>query len=89
MLLLEMKAARGKKIAGAWKARETEVIGLKEALSWIIDKGYMQKQIRPAACNGRLGEAFVGTIVMDCIQLLKHVNQVLVVLFIFCELCNS
>lgn len=34
-------AARGKKIAGAWKAREAEAIGLKEALSWIIARGVM------------------------------------------------
>lgn len=78
-------AARGKKIAGAWTAREAEAIGLKEALSWIIDKGYKQCVIETdssalaAACNGGQGEAFFGTIVMNCIQLLKHVNQVLVV----------
>ncbi|XP_074359672.1 uncharacterized protein LOC141699722 [Apium graveolens] len=78
-------AARGKKIAGAWKAREAEAIGLKEALSWVIDRGYKQCVIETdsyalaAACNGRPGEALFGTIVMDCIQLLKHINQVLVV----------
>lgn len=30
------------------------------------------------ACNGKPGEAFFGTIVLDCIQLLKHINPVLV-----------
>ncbi|KAL8149608.1 uncharacterized protein LOC141704125 [Apium graveolens] len=33
-------AARGKRIAGAWKSREAEALGLKEALSWVIDRGY-------------------------------------------------
>lgn len=31
-----------------------------------------------AACNCSLGEAFFGSIVMDCIHMFQHVNHVLV-----------
>lgn len=77
-------AARGKRIAGAWKAREAEAIGLKEALSWVIDKGYTHcifetdSYVLAAACNGNAGEAFFGTIVRDCMHFFQHVKPVLV-----------
>lgn len=30
------------------------------------------------ACNGKSGEAYFGTIVLNCLHLLKHIDQVLV-----------
>ncbi|KAL8099398.1 hypothetical protein AgCh_031876 [Apium graveolens] len=75
--------ARGKRIAGAWKPQEAEAIGLKEALSWVIAKGYTicvfetDSYVLADAFNGRPVEAIFGTIVMDCIHMLKHINSVL------------
>lgn len=64
--------------------REAEAISLKEALFWMIELKYAQCIIETdsrslaMACNGIPGEAYFGTIVVDCIQLLKHINPVLV-----------
>ncbi|XP_074378629.1 uncharacterized protein LOC141720175 [Apium graveolens] len=69
---------------GAWSPREAEAIGMKEALSWVIARKnqccIMESDSRMLvqACNGSPGEAMFGTIVGDCIQLLKHINPVLV-----------
>ncbi|KAL8109886.1 hypothetical protein AgCh_025833 [Apium graveolens] len=77
-------AARGRRIPGAWQPREAEALGLKEALSWIINKGYhmciieTDSYVLAAACNDRPGEAMFGTIVKDCIHLFKHINPVLI-----------
>ncbi|XP_074328096.1 uncharacterized protein LOC141666009 [Apium graveolens] len=76
--------ARGRKIAGAWKPREAETMALKEALSWVMAEGYnpcvfeTDSYELATACNGRPGEAYFETIVMDCIHILKHVCPVLV-----------
>ncbi|XP_074383626.1 uncharacterized protein LOC141725107 [Apium graveolens] len=76
--------ARCMKIAGAWKPIEAEAIGLREALSWVIDRGYKHCVIETDtyvladACNGNPGRALFGNIVMDCIHLVKHINPVLV-----------
>lgn len=35
-------------------------------------------QMLAEACNGRPGEAIFGIIVQDCVNLLKHINPVLV-----------
>lgn len=65
--------ARGLKIAGAWKPREAEAIGLREALSWIIACGYMHcvfetnSYLLVDACNGNPGRALFRTIVIDCV----------------------
>ena len=59
-------------------------MALKEALSWVMAKGYNHCVFETdsyelaTACNGRLGEAYFGTIVMDCIHMLKHICPVLV-----------
>ena len=76
--------ARCLKIAGAWKLREAEDIGLKEALSWVIAQGYTHcvfetdSYALADACNGSPRRALFGTIVMDCVHLIKHINPVLV-----------
>lgn len=74
-------AARGNKIAWAWKPREAEVIGLNEALSWTIEREYthcvfeIDSYVLVAVCNDHPGEAGFGMIVMDYLYLLKHVNR--------------
>lgn len=72
------------KVRGSWTPREAEAIGLKEVLSWVIKKTNTcciietDSQVLVNACKGDSGEALFGTIVGDCIQLLKHINPVLV-----------
>lgn len=62
--------------------REAEAIGLKEALMWVKDLQLshciFQSDSKSLvnACNGMIGEAYFDTIVNDCVQLLKHINQV-------------
>lgn len=57
---------------------------MKEALSWLITRRNQHciiesdSQILVNACKGSPGEAIFGTIVGDCIQILKHINPVLV-----------
>lgn len=76
--------ARSCKVEGAWTPREAEAIGMKEALSWMIARKIdhciieTDSQILAAACTGEPGLDLFGTIVGDCIQLLKHINPVLV-----------
>lgn len=36
-------AARAMKLPGSWKPREAEAIALKEALSWVINRGYIMR----------------------------------------------
>ena len=73
-----------KKVEGAWTPREAETIALKEALSWIIELKYEKCVIETdskalaQACKKAPGESFFGTIVGDCVHLLKHINQVLI-----------
>lgn len=56
------------KISGAWKPREVEAIGLKEALSWVIARGYTQCVFKmdsyalADACNKNPGRALFDTI---------------------------
>lgn len=60
--------ARCLRVTGAWKPREAEAIGLKEALSWVIVRGYTKcvfetdSYTLAAACNGSPGRALFGTI---------------------------
>lgn len=75
--------ARNCRIVGAWSPREAEALGMKEALSWLTKRRGQgciietDSQVLVTACNGNPGEAMYGTIVGDCIQLLKHINPVL------------
>lgn len=77
-------AARCKKIEGVWRPREAEAIALKEDLSWIIELQYKECMFETdsrtlvQACKRDPDESFFGTIVGDCIHLLKHINLVLI-----------
>lgn len=57
---------------------------MKEALSWVIKNAYKKCVIETdskclvTACKGTPGEAFFGTLVSDCVHLLKHIDSVLV-----------
>ena len=76
-------AARALRIPGAWKPREAEAIAMKEALSWVINRGYMQcvfetdSYVLADACNGSPGRSLFDIIVRDCVELSKHISQVL------------
>lgn len=76
--------ARCKRMKGAWRPHEADAISLKEAMSWVKEMqithcvSVTDSKNFAAACNGKPGEAFFGTIVSDCIQLLKHIDHVLV-----------
>ena len=75
---------RCQKVGGAWLPREAEAISLNEALSWVIERRYdhciveTDSKSFAMVCNGTPGEAFFGTIAVDCIQLLKHINPLVV-----------
>ena len=81
------------KLPGKWSLREAEALALKEALSWVLDRGYMQCEFETdcyalaATCNGSPGHSLFDTIVIDCIGLSKHINQVLFS-FAFCSANN-
>ncbi|XP_074346112.1 uncharacterized protein LOC141684874 [Apium graveolens] len=79
----EFPASRCKKIAGVWRPKEAEAIAFKEALSWIIELQHKNcvfetdSRVLVQACNRAPDNSYFGTIVGDCIQLLKHINPVL------------
>ncbi|XP_017240177.2 uncharacterized protein LOC108212974 [Daucus carota subsp. sativus] len=76
-------AAHVLKLPGKWNPREAEALALKEALAWVIKKGYQKCEFETdcyalaATCNGSPGNSLFDTIVTDCIGLSKHINQVL------------
>lgn len=76
--------ARCRRLEGSWSPREAEAMSMKEALSWVIEKGFKHcvfesdSKCLVTACNGSPGEAFFGTLVSDCVYLLKHISPVLV-----------
>ncbi|XP_074326483.1 uncharacterized protein LOC141664429 [Apium graveolens] len=75
-------ASRVMKLPGEWSPREAEALALKEVLSWVINR-YMHCEFQTdcyalaASCNGSTGSSLFDTIVIDCIGLSKHINQVL------------
>lgn len=76
--------ARSNVVQGGLQPREAEAIGLKEALSWT--KNWRQNKcifecdakLLVDAMNGG-GNSFFHTIVEDCIDIIKHFDEVLVV----------
>ncbi|XP_074378029.1 uncharacterized protein LOC141719551 [Apium graveolens] len=76
--------ARCKRVEGAWRPREAEAIGLKEAMSWVkrmnITHCVFETDSKSVAnaCNDTSGEAYFGTIVSNCISIMKHIDHVLV-----------
>lgn len=77
--------ARAHKISAKLQPREAEVVGLKEALSWIKELGFKNcifetdAKMLADACNGVKGRSFFHTnIVLVSVELFKHFHDVLV-----------
>lgn len=72
------------RLNGSWSPREAEALSMNEALSWVTLRGGQycifetDSQVLVAACKGGQGETIFGTIVGDCIELMKHIKPVLV-----------
>ncbi|XP_074325881.1 uncharacterized protein LOC141663935 [Apium graveolens] len=76
--------ARNRRIVGAWQPREAEAISLREAMTWVKELNFTycvfetDCKALAEACNGKPGEAYFGTIVLEYVYLLKHINHMLV-----------
>ncbi|XP_074342401.1 uncharacterized protein LOC141679942 [Apium graveolens] len=75
--------ARCRKVEGAWRSGDVEVIGMKKAILWVISRGHQHccvfetnLQSLSIACNDHRDAVFFGTLVGDCVYLLKHINYV-------------
>lgn len=77
-------AARAQRIAAQLHPREMEALGLKEALSWTKRLGFKRcvfetdAKLLVDAIREVKGCAYFHTIVLDCVELLKHFDHVLV-----------
>lgn len=77
--------AKSSRYEGLLPPREAEALGLKEALSWMKGRNYrkcvfeMDSKILADACKKAHGNSYFHTIVIDCIDLFKHFEEVLVV----------
>ena len=76
--------ARNHKLQALYSPREVEAIGLKEALSWVKELGYKRcvfetdaKELAEA-CKNVQGDTYFHSIVVDCRDLFKHYDEVLV-----------
>ncbi|XP_074352565.1 uncharacterized protein LOC141691704 [Apium graveolens] len=69
---------------GLVSPREAEALCLKEALSWLKDKGLSKcifetdSQLLARACKGVYGRSYFHSIVSDCVELFKQFSEVLV-----------
>lgn len=76
--------ARCRCLDGARQPREAEAIGLKEAMLWVKELGITHclvetdLKVLVDACNGKPGEAYFGNIVLNCLELIKRIDHVLV-----------
>ncbi|KAL8122999.1 hypothetical protein AgCh_011101 [Apium graveolens] len=76
--------ARNHKLQALYSPREDEALGLKEALSWVKELGYKRCVFETdakelvEACRSARGNTYFHLIVLDCIDLLKHYDEVLV-----------
>ncbi|KAL8113302.1 hypothetical protein AgCh_020567 [Apium graveolens] len=76
--------ARNHKLQALYSPREAEALGLKEALSWVKELGYKRCVFETdakelvEACRSAQGNTYFHLIVLDCIDLLKHYDEVLV-----------
>lgn len=72
------------RMRGSWKPREAEALSLREALLWArelgLDQCIFESDCKSLvdACNGGTGASYFHTIVLDCIELCKHFNNVLI-----------
>ncbi|XP_074352699.1 uncharacterized protein LOC141691846 [Apium graveolens] len=73
---------RSKRISISMQTREAETIALKEALTWIKKLGIKKcifetdSKLLVDACEGVQGRSFFHTIVLNCVQLFKHFEEV-------------
>ncbi|XP_074352015.1 uncharacterized protein LOC141691175 [Apium graveolens] len=77
--------ARSRKVGVHMRPREAKTLSLKEALSWVKGLGYQRcvfeiaaKQVGDA-CKGPLGKSYFYIIVLDYVELCKHIENVLVI----------
>ncbi|KAL8126011.1 hypothetical protein AgCh_013344 [Apium graveolens] len=76
--------ARNHKLQALYSPREAEALGLKEALLWVKELGYKRCTFETdakelvEACRSAQGNTYFHLIVLDCIDLLKHYDEVLV-----------
>ncbi|XP_074347677.1 uncharacterized protein LOC141686548 [Apium graveolens] len=77
--------ARSSRWEGLMIPREAEAMGLKEALSWAQASNFrrcifeIDSQILAVACKGRCDRSYFDTLVLECITLFQHFDDVLVV----------
>lgn len=73
-----------KKVEGSWSPREAEALSLKEILSWTKQYGFTRcvfetdSKLLADACNGGSGRSYFHDIVRECVDLIKHFENVLV-----------
>lgn len=78
----EFQRARNQKIIASLLFREAEAVSLKEALSWIKNLGFKKcifesdATVLVDACQGDRGRSYFYSIVLDCIELFKHFDDV-------------
>ncbi|XP_074360438.1 uncharacterized protein LOC141700630 [Apium graveolens] len=72
-----------KQVRGTWSLREAEGSSLKEALSWVKQHGFKcsvfetDSKLLAEACNGNPGRSYFHSIIVDCVELFKHFEKVL------------
>lgn len=73
-----------KQVEGSWSPREAEALGLKEVLSWTKQYGFTQcvfetdSKLLADTCNGSSRRSYFHNIVRECVELIKHFENVLV-----------
>ncbi|XP_074333967.1 uncharacterized protein LOC141671586 [Apium graveolens] len=73
-----------KQMEGSWSPREAEALSLKEVLSWTKQYGFTQcvfetdSKLLADACNGNSGRSYFHIIVRECLELIKHFENMLV-----------
>ena len=76
--------ARNHRIDAVYQPREAEAIGLREALSWVKELGYRKcvfetdAKMLAEACKKVQGRTYFHSIVLSCVELFKHYDEVLV-----------
>lgn len=72
-------------ITGNMQPRVAEAMSLREAMEWMKDWRYRRcifesgAKLLVDAVNGKLGKTYFDTIAADCIELMKHFEEVLVI----------
>lgn len=80
----EFIRAMCKQMTGSWSPREAEALSLKEILCWMKQFGFARcivetdSKLLADACNGSSGRSHFHSIVNDCVDLIKHFDEMLV-----------